>query len=112
MRRIVKVRQRYQAFGRGSFEMLLPENRAILTYLRRHGDETILCVNNLSRFVQPVYINLQRFTGLIPVELIGNIRFPAITEQPYYLTLGPHTFYWFRLVGGEHAPDRRAEDRG
>jgi maltose alpha-D-glucosyltransferase/alpha-amylase len=98
MRRIITVRKGHQAFGRGSFEMLLPENRSILTYLRRHEDEIILCVNNLSRFVQAVEINLQRFCGWTPVELIGNIPLPKITEQPYFLTLGPHTFYWFRLV--------------
>jgi maltose alpha-D-glucosyltransferase/alpha-amylase len=32
------------------------------------------------------------------VELIGNVPFPVIGEQPYFLSLGPHTFYWFRLV--------------
>jgi maltose alpha-D-glucosyltransferase/alpha-amylase len=98
MRRIIKVRQQYRAFGRGQFEMLLPENRRVITYVRRHGDEIILCVNNLSRFVQPVEINLQRWKGYVPVELIGNTVFPPIGEQPYFLSLGPHTFYWFRLV--------------
>jgi maltose alpha-D-glucosyltransferase/alpha-amylase len=100
-RRIIKVRQQYQAFGRGKLEMLLPENRTVITYLRRYEDEVILCVNNLSRFVQPVEINLQRWKGYTPVELIGNIPFPVIGEQPYFLSLGPHTFYWFRLVPPE-----------
>ena len=104
MRRIIKVRQQYKAFGRGRFDMLLPENRKILAYLRRYEGEEILCVNNLSRFVQPVEINLQRFVGRVPVELIGNVRFPTISEQPFFLTLGPHTFYWFRLVPPEEAP--------
>ncbi|HEU4584136.1 MAG TPA: maltose alpha-D-glucosyltransferase [Gemmatimonadaceae bacterium] len=104
MRRLIKVRRQYRAFGRGSFEMLLPENRHVLVYLRRYEDETILCVNNLSRFVQPVEINLQRWTGMVPVELFGNISFPPITEQPYFMSLGPHTFYWFRLVPAPEAP--------
>ncbi|HEX6964226.1 MAG TPA: maltose alpha-D-glucosyltransferase [Gemmatimonadaceae bacterium] len=103
MRRMIGVRKQHRAFGRGSFEMLLPENRKVLVYLRRYEDETILCVNNLSRFVQPVEINLQRFVGSMPVELIGNVPFPAITEQPYFLSLGPHAFYWFRLVPTEEA---------
>ncbi len=111
MRRIVTVRQRHRAFGRGTFEMLLPENRAVLVFLRRQADETILCVNNLSRFVQPVTINLQRFSGMVPVELIGNIRFPSIDDAPYFLSLGPHTFYWFRLVAPHEAPERRGEER-
>ncbi|MBX6332412.1 MAG: maltose alpha-D-glucosyltransferase [Gemmatimonadaceae bacterium] len=101
MRRIIKVRQQHRAFGRGTFEMLLPENRRVLAYIRRYGDEVILCVNNLSRFVQPVELNLQRWKGYIPVELIGNIPFPPIGEPTYFLSLGPHGFYWFRLVPGE-----------
>jgi len=98
MRRIIKVRKQYHAFGRGKFEMLLPENRRVLTFLRRHEDQVILCVNNLSRFVQPVEINLQRWKGWTPLEVIGNVRFPVIGDQPYFLSLGPHTFYWFHLV--------------
>ena len=98
MRRIVKVRKQFHAFGRGKFEMLLPENRKVLTFLRRHEDQVILCVNNLSRFVQPVEINLQRWKGWTPLEIIGNVRFPVIGDQPYFLSLGPHTFYWFHLV--------------
>jgi maltose alpha-D-glucosyltransferase/alpha-amylase len=84
--------------------MLLPENRHVIAYLRRHENETILCVNNLSRFVQPLEINLQRWSGMVPVELIGNISFPPIGEQPYFMSLGPHTFYWFRLVPAGEAP--------
>jgi len=111
MRRIVKVRTQHRAFGRGKFEMLLPENRAVLAYLRSYEGETILCVNNLSRFVQPARINLQRFIGMVPVEMIGNIRFPPITENPYLFALGPHNFYWFKLTPADEAPERRGEDR-
>jgi maltose alpha-D-glucosyltransferase / alpha-amylase len=111
MRRIVKVRTQHRAFGRGTFEMLLPENRAVLAYLRSYEGETILCVNNLSRFVQPARINLQRFIGMVPVEMIGTIRFPPITENPYLFALGPHNFYWFKLTRADEAPERRGEER-
>jgi maltose alpha-D-glucosyltransferase/alpha-amylase len=30
--------------------------------------------------------------------LFGKIPFPAITDAPYFVTLGPHNFFWFRLV--------------
>jgi maltose alpha-D-glucosyltransferase/alpha-amylase len=29
--------------------------------------------------------------------LIGENPFPLIGELPYFITLGPHSFYWFRL---------------
>ena len=97
MRRIIKVRKEYKAFGRGVFEMLLPENRKVLVYLRVLENETILCVNNLSRFVQPVEIALDRFCDWTPVELFGKTEFPKIGDKPYFVTLGPHAFFWFEL---------------
>ena len=58
----------------------------------------IVCVNNLSRFAQPVELDLRRFEGMVPIELLGGVTFPAIGELPYLLTLGGYGFYWFRLV--------------
>ena len=57
----------------------------------------MLCVNNLSRFAQPVELQLGRFEGKVPVELLGRVPFPRIGELPYLLTIGPHGFYWFQL---------------
>jgi maltose alpha-D-glucosyltransferase/alpha-amylase len=54
-------------------------------------------VNNFSRFAQPTELDLRTFNGRHPVELFGGVRFPAIGELPYLLTLAGHGFYWFRL---------------
>src|SRR3712207_1046739 len=98
MRRLIHVRKQYRAFGRGTFEVLHPSNRKALVYLRQYEDETILCVNNLSRYAQAVELDLRRFNGNVPIELWSLAPFPAIGEWPYLLTLGPHTFFWFRLA--------------
>jgi maltose alpha-D-glucosyltransferase / alpha-amylase len=100
MRRLIAVRKRYPVFGRGSIEFLLPKNDKVLAYVRKDVDQTVLCVVNLSRFVQPVELDLARFKGATPVELIGETPFPPIGDLPYFLTLGPHGFYWFRLDRG------------
>src|SRR5437773_862646 len=97
MKRLIALRKRYRAFGRGSIEFLFPENRKVLVYLRRHQDERILVVANLSRHAQYVELPLAEFKGMIPVELFGHTEFPPIGELPYFLTLGPHAFYWFAL---------------
>ncbi|HEV2106742.1 MAG TPA: maltose alpha-D-glucosyltransferase [Thermomicrobiales bacterium] len=96
-KRLIAVRKRYKAFGRGSLEFLHPENLAILPYVRRYANETLLCVVNLSRFVQYAELDMSQFNGCQPVELMGETRFPPIGTLPYFLTLGPHAFYWFRL---------------
>ncbi len=97
MKRLIAIRGRYQAFGRGSFEFLYPENRKVLAFTRNYDGEHILVVANLSRFVQTVELDLAAFNGMVPVEIFGRTTFPAISESPYFLSLGPHSFYWFTL---------------
>jgi maltose alpha-D-glucosyltransferase / alpha-amylase len=58
----------------------------------------VLCVNNLSRFPQPIELDLQNWTGYTPVELTGRVQFPAIGNLPYLLTLPGHGFYWFQII--------------
>lgn len=97
MRRLIRVRKRYHAFGRGSIEFLNADNRRVLAYIRAYEGEVLLCVANLSRFVQPTQLDMSAYDGWQPIELMGETPFPAIGELPYFLTLGPHGFYWFRL---------------
>ena len=97
MKRIIGLRRRYRAFGRGSIEFLQPANRKVLAFIRAFDDERILVVANLSRFVEYVELDLAVFRGQVAVELFSGRPFPPIGDLPYLLTLGPHSFYWFRL---------------
>src|SRR5262245_32831045 len=97
MKRLIALRKRYQAFGRGTLEFLDPANRKILAFVRRFRDEQILVVANLSRFVQHVELDLSSARGCVPVELFGRAMFPPIGQNLYPLSLGPHAFYWFEL---------------
>ena len=97
MKRLIGLRKQFHVFGRGSIEFLPAQNRKVLAYVRQHEDDTILCVANLSRTVQPVELDLSRFKGMTPVEMLGLTEFPRIGELPYFLTLGGYAFYWFRL---------------
>src|SRR5437868_755865 len=45
----------------------------------------------------PQRLDLPRFEGRTPVELIGGVHFPRVGELPYLLTLPGHGFYWFQL---------------
>ena len=97
MKRLIALYKRQNAFGRGTIEFLEPENRKIFACVRRYENEIILVVANLSRFVQPVELDLGAFKSLVPIELFGRTEFPPISERSYTLTLGAHTFYWFSL---------------
>ena len=97
MRNMIALRKLFKVFGRGAIEFLETANPKVLAYLRRDGNEQILCVANLSRFAQPVALDLAALAGMTPVEMLGYTDFPAIGPTPYPLTLGPYGFYWFEL---------------
>jgi maltose alpha-D-glucosyltransferase/alpha-amylase len=103
-RRLIALRKRYKAFAQGSIEFLFPENRKVLAFVRRYENETVLFVANLSRFVQYAELDLTAYKGTVPVELFGLTKFPPVGDQPYFLTLGPHAFYWFSLEPVEVEP--------
>jgi maltose alpha-D-glucosyltransferase / alpha-amylase len=103
-KRMLAVRKTSQAFGRGARRFLRPGNRKILAYLREFGDDTILCVANLSRSAQAVELILAPFKGRVPVEMLGHTAFPPIGELPYLLTLSGYGFYWFRLATDAAVP--------
>ena len=99
LRRFMAVRHRHAVFGDGGFEVLDASNPSVFAFLRSSANDTILCVNNLSRFPQPVELDLRRFRGQQPIELLGRVQFPRIGDLPYLLTMGPHGFYWFNVEG-------------
>jgi maltose alpha-D-glucosyltransferase/alpha-amylase len=97
MKHLISMRKRYKVFGRGTLEILQPENRKVLAFIRRYQDECVLVVANLSRFAQYVELDLSPYQGITPLELGGRLRFPPITERSYVLTLTGHTLLWFSL---------------
>ncbi|HEX6296856.1 MAG TPA: maltose alpha-D-glucosyltransferase [Burkholderiales bacterium] len=109
MKRMLAVRKTSQAFGRGKLSFLNPGNRKILAYSREFGEEAILCVANLSRTAQPVELDLKRFKGRVPVELLGRTSFPPIGERFYLLTLPAYGYYWFRLAADATPPEWHAQ---
>jgi maltose alpha-D-glucosyltransferase / alpha-amylase len=127
-RRMVEIRKRFPVFGLGAYEELTSSNPSVLAFVRdydvastlpmrlpdgrpvppREHDaaDRILCVNNLSRFPQPVELDLRRFIDVTPIECMGGVTFPPIGELPYLLTLPGHGFYWFQLPPAREDHDR------
>jgi maltose alpha-D-glucosyltransferase/alpha-amylase len=97
-RRMIRVRKEHPTFGLGTYAEVGSRNPTVLSFVREFGDDIVLCVNNLSRFPQPVELDLRRFEGWTPIELTGRVEFPQIGVLPYMLTLAGHGFYWFELA--------------
>jgi maltose alpha-D-glucosyltransferase/alpha-amylase len=100
MKRLIHIRKRHPALGRGSLEFVRHRNDKVLAHLRQHGGETLLLVHNLADSSQAAELDLAKLQGSVPVELFGGSRFPQIGDRPYMLSLGPYGRYWFKL----HAP--------
>jgi maltose alpha-D-glucosyltransferase/alpha-amylase len=105
MKRTIGQRKQFQSFGRGSLEFLHPSNRKVLAFVRQYEDERVLVVANLSRFAQGVELDLSKHQNMVPVEVFGRNHFPAISEQPYFMSLGPYGFHWFHLQPKEMSLD-------
>jgi maltose alpha-D-glucosyltransferase/alpha-amylase len=94
----MKVRNEQQTFGRGSIEFVETLNPKILAYIRRHADNRILVVANLAGTSQPAELLLGRYSGSLPIEMLGGIPFRRIGATPYSLSFPPYGFYWFALT--------------
>jgi maltose alpha-D-glucosyltransferase/alpha-amylase len=104
VRHMLAVRREYALFATAGYEVLPADNPSVLAFVRcsdgsEDGEEgqIVLCVNNLSRFAQPVTLSLARWEGSTPVELIGRVPFPKVGRENYPISLGPYGFYWFEL---------------
>jgi len=114
-RNMIGLRKLFSLFGRGTLRFLNPANRKVIAYIRQLGEESVLCVANLSRFAQPVSLDLAEYSGRTPMEVFGYNAFPPITGQPYVLSLAPYSFLWFELqamaaVAPDPEPQARTED--
>src|SRR6202050_2550645 len=109
VRNMIALRKLFSVFGRGGIEFLEPSNRKVLAYLRTYGDEQGLCVANLSRCAQPVQLDLSRLEGMLPIEMLGYVEFPAVGREPYRLTLAPYGFLWLELQATEQPSDQTVD---
>jgi maltose alpha-D-glucosyltransferase / alpha-amylase len=110
MKRIINTRKKYRAFSRGDMRFINAENPKILAFTRSYGDESVLVIANLSRFIQPVELDLKDYSGFQPVEVFSKNKFPSIkADNPYFLTLGPHDCHWFMLQKTSAAPQEKSQ---
>ena len=96
-RRVIRIRKKYPVFGRGSLKFVACENRRVVAYLRQTEEQIVLIVNNLSAYAQPALLDLRAYAGMVPFDLLGTTEFPPLRDEPYHLSLSPHSFFWFRL---------------
>ena len=103
---MIEVRKRHSAFGLGDYHELGGSNPSVLAYVRSHTGadgtaSTVLCVNNMSRFPQPVELDLSAWLGSPPTSSRAACRSRRSASCPTFLTLPGHGFYWFSITPPE-----------
>lgn len=98
MKKIIALRKRYKAFGRGTIHFLTPKNKKIMAFFRQFEDENLLIVVNFSSYIQYTHLNLSEYAGKNLIELFNENYFPPITKNEYFLTLAPYGFIFFRIT--------------
>ena len=88
-RRMISIRKNHQVFGRGDFRWIDAGNKAVASYLRVYGQESLLVLNNLRDRVQIIHL---------PADIAGNYQ-DVFSDQQVDLsggfTLQPYQFLWF-----------------
>lgn len=98
MKRLINTRKRHKAFSRGDMKFINSENAKVLAFTRTYEDETILVVVNLSRFAQPVELDLSEFREHKLKEVFSGNYFPVIrSDAPYFFTLAQYECLWFMV---------------
>lgn len=97
-RKILAVRKRHPSFRRGTAEFVLPDQPEILAYVRQTGDDTVLCVTNLSSKFQRTALDLSSHEGWKVVDAFDGSAFPSVDDHEYVLTLPPYGYYWLELI--------------
>jgi maltose alpha-D-glucosyltransferase/alpha-amylase len=97
-KRMINKRKQYKSLSRGDMKFVQSENPKILAFTRTYEDETMLVIVNLSRYTQPLELDLNIFKGYVPVEVFSKNKFPMIKEEtPYFFTMGTYDCQWFIL---------------
>jgi maltose alpha-D-glucosyltransferase/alpha-amylase len=97
LKRLIEVRKKTRVFGRGTLHFLRPANETVLAHVREYEGQSVIAVHNLAGSAQPVELDLRAWRGHTPIEMLGDTRFPTIGTAPYFISLAPYGYYWFRL---------------
>jgi maltose alpha-D-glucosyltransferase/alpha-amylase len=96
MRELIQVRKQHPALGRGHFEILEPENKAILPFLNTSDGDVVIALHNLSMEAQTVSLDLSRYDGQTLQDCFSGEdagQASARTE----VTLEPYQFVWYSI---------------
>lgn len=101
---MLAVRRQHPVFGNGDFVALRTDNEAVLAYLRRNDEETVLCVANLASTPRSAVVHLPDNAGDALHDVFGGAAFPSVDDYGRtVMTLGSRDFFWLTVARGSRS---------
>jgi maltose alpha-D-glucosyltransferase/alpha-amylase len=99
LRGMLTVRRSHSVLGHGELVMLRSENDAVLAFLRRDDQQTVLVVANLAATARATRVALPGLHGWAMRDAFGGAPFPPVPDDGVAtFTLGSREFYWLELA--------------
>ena len=96
MRNLIKTREQHPALGQGRFELLRPENTAILPFLNQSEEDIVLALHNLSPEVERTELDLAEWEGRQLIDLFTKQVFGTVTPH-MNIVLQPYEYLWLGI---------------
>jgi len=98
MKSLIQIRKEHPIFALGKYEFLADDQSDLLVILRTKGDQSVLCILNLTDQQQTLSLDLSRFEGKTLIDMISETFFSDIKSEPITLSSSPYGFYWFEVL--------------
>lgn len=95
LRRQIRLRKQYTAFGRGNLQILSTNNKSVLAYLRQYQEQNLLVINNLSSQTKQIHLDLEGFIQLL--DLFNGETSPISANEANSFELPAFGYRWYRL---------------
>lgn len=100
MKKMVAVRKKHPAFGRGTFDWLQKENQTVAAYLREYQGERLVIANNLSGKNQTIQLDPAKVKSSAQlVDLFsGQLYSNSYSSNSRQLSLQPWQYLWLKIT--------------
>ncbi|MCL2465631.1 MAG: alpha-glucosidase C-terminal domain-containing protein, partial [Micrococcales bacterium] len=100
VRHLLAVRREQPALGEGDLAMVPSDNDAVLAFLRRSAEQTVLVVANLAGTARATRLHLPPdLAGSAVTDVFGGAPFPSVpADGVASCPLGPREFFWLRVA--------------
>ncbi|MEA3326788.1 MAG: maltose alpha-D-glucosyltransferase [Chloroflexota bacterium] len=97
MRHLIQIRKSNPIFSFGGYEFLAKDQKECLVVIRKHQNNNILCILNLTGELQSLVLDLKTYRSKTLFDLIDNKPLLRINTDQVPFNIEPYQFFWLQL---------------